>query len=66
MESLQGLIGIGLRASHFVTVLAIGLDPRMDDASYLSRRPGLLLRSFLAIAVILPGRADGRGVAARS
>lgn len=57
MESMQELIMISIRASLFVTVLSIGLDARMEAVTYLVRKPRLLLRSFLAIVVIVPAFA---------
>lgn len=54
---MQELIMMSIRASLFVTVLAVGLDASVDDASYLVRRSNLMLRSFLAIAVIVPAFA---------
>jgi BASS family bile acid:Na+ symporter len=54
---MQELIMISIRASLFVTVLSIGLDARMEAVTYLVRKPRLLLRSFLAIVVIVPAFA---------
>jgi BASS family bile acid:Na+ symporter len=57
MELLQELIAFALRASIFSTVLAVGLNAGVEDATYVLRRPLLLLRSLLAIAVIVPAFA---------
>ena len=35
-------------------ILAIGMDSTLSDATYLWRRPGLLLRSMLAMYVLVP------------
>jgi len=35
-------------------ILAIGMDSTLRDATYLWRRPGLLLRSVLAMYVLVP------------
>ncbi|MET0582114.1 MAG: hypothetical protein ABWZ08_09100 [Pseudoxanthomonas sp.] len=57
MDTLQDLLVLGLRASLFITVLAIGLDASVPDAAYVFRRPRLLLRSYFPIAVVVPGFA---------
>ena len=43
-----------LKASVTVIVFAIGMDSTLKDAAYLWRRPGLLLRSLLAMYVLVP------------
>lgn len=48
------LIGIGIRTSIFLTVFALGLGATPDDALYLFRRPRQLLRSLLAMNVVMP------------
>jgi BASS family bile acid:Na+ symporter len=35
-------------------ILAIGMDSTLKDVTYLWRRPGLLLRSVLAMYVLVP------------
>jgi BASS family bile acid:Na+ symporter len=45
---------LALQASIFGTVLGFGLKATPDDLLYLVRRPGLLLRSLLAVFVIMP------------
>lgn len=57
MESLQELIALALRASVFGTVLAVGLNASMEDATYVLRRPLVLLRSLLAVSVVVPAFA---------
>ena len=43
-----------LKAAVGVIIFAIGLDSTADDALFLPRRPGLLLRSLLAMYVVVP------------
>src|SRR5277367_1160042 len=43
-----------LKVAVAIIILAIGMDSTLRDASYLWRRPGLLLRSVLAMYVLLP------------
>ena len=43
-----------LKASVGVIILAIGMSSTLGDLSYLWRRPGLLLRSVLAMYVLVP------------
>ncbi len=43
-----------LKASVASIILAIGLDSTPGDLAYLRRRPGLLLRSFLAMYLLVP------------
>jgi bile acid:Na+ symporter, BASS family len=43
-----------LKAAVGVIIFAIGLDSTADDALFLPRRPGLMLRSLLAMYVVVP------------
>jgi bile acid:Na+ symporter, BASS family len=43
-----------LKAAVGLIIFAIGLDSTADDALFLPRRPGLLLRSLLAMYVLVP------------
>ena len=43
-----------LQASIFLTVFSLGLDATFQDASWLLQRPRLLLRSLVAMNVIMP------------
>jgi hypothetical protein len=43
-----------LEAAVAGIILAIGMDSTLKDATYLWRRPGLLLRSVLAMYVLVP------------
>src|SRR5262245_22714452 len=43
-----------VQSSVFLTVLSLGLQATWQDDTYLFRRPGLLLRSLLAMNVIMP------------
>jgi bile acid:Na+ symporter, BASS family len=47
------LIGLAVRASIFLIVLALGLDAEWEDATFLFRRPGLLIRSILSLNVLM-------------
>ena len=52
--SLQKLIPIVLQASVLLSVFAIGLRASVQDATYLFRRPGELVRALLAMNVLMP------------
>jgi BASS family bile acid:Na+ symporter len=43
-----------LKAAVGLIILAIGMDSTIDDATHLLHRPGLLLRSVLAMYVLVP------------
>jgi BASS family bile acid:Na+ symporter len=43
-----------LKVSVMVVILAIGMDSTLEDLTYLWRRPGLLVRSLLAMYVVVP------------
>lgn len=51
---LKHLVVLALQVSIFCTVFGFGLKTTTDDLMYLIRRPGLLLRSLLAVFVIMP------------
>jgi BASS family bile acid:Na+ symporter len=51
------LIPLALKISILLTVFAIGLSTRATDISYVLHRPRLLLRSLLAISLIMPAVA---------
>jgi BASS family bile acid:Na+ symporter len=52
--SLQNLIVFGLAASALLNLFSIGLTASLQDATYLFRRPGELLRALLAMNVLMP------------
>jgi bile acid:Na+ symporter, BASS family len=52
--TMQALIILALKVSILLSVFAIGLDARPDDAIALIRRPSQLLRSLVAIDVLMP------------
>ena len=52
--SLQTLIPIVLQVSLLLSVFAIGLKASVEDATYLFRRPGELVRAILAMNVLMP------------
>ena len=45
---------LALKVAVGLLILAIGMDSRFTDIVYLWRRPGLLLRSLLAMYVLVP------------
>ena len=51
---LKQLVTLVLQVSIVCTVLGFGLKTTVHDLLYLTRRPGLLLRSLLAVFVIVP------------
>src|SRR4029453_1491364 len=51
---LKKLVLLALQLSIFCTVLGFGLRATKDDLFYLIRRPSLLVRSLLAVFVIMP------------
>jgi len=54
---LQSLILLVLKASIVLTVFALGLQATFADATFLFRRPRLLIRGFLSMSVIMPALA---------
>ncbi len=52
--AIVALIGIAANVSLALMVLAVGLTARPRDATYLFRHWGLLIRSLLAMHVIMP------------
>jgi len=53
MDTKQ-LILLALQVAIFATVFGFGLQAKLDDVAYILRRPGLLLRSLLAMFVVMP------------
>jgi bile acid:Na+ symporter, BASS family len=51
---LKQLIVLALQVSIVSIVFSFGLRATLDDVLYLWRRPGLLLRSVLAVLIIMP------------
>jgi BASS family bile acid:Na+ symporter len=43
-----------MKSSIFLNVFAIGLEASTSEAAYLFRRPGELVRAFLAVNVLMP------------
>jgi len=52
--NLQSLILIVLKASILLTVFTLGLQATFADATFLFRRPKLLIRGFVSMNVIMP------------
>jgi bile acid:Na+ symporter, BASS family len=51
---MPNLIKLAILASVFLTVLGIGLAASWNDVTYLLRKPGLLVRSFVSMFLIMP------------
>lgn len=51
---MQELILLGVKASIFLTVLALGFRAKFADATYVLWRPGEFGRAFLSMNVIMP------------
>src|SRR5437879_4612949 len=51
--TIAQLIQMTLIASIFLTVFTLGLDAGWEDAMWLFRRPGLLLRSILSMNILM-------------
>jgi bile acid:Na+ symporter, BASS family len=56
---VKQLIVFALQGSIFVTVFGFGLQATTDDVLYLVRRPSLLVRSLVAMFVVMPLLAVG-------
>jgi len=52
--SLRNLILFGLAASALLSLFSVGLKASLQDATYLFRRPGELVRALLAMNVLMP------------
>lgn len=52
--TIKLLVLIALQVSIFSTVFGFGLHATFDDLLFLVRRPGLFLRSFVAMFAIMP------------
>jgi bile acid:Na+ symporter, BASS family len=50
----QAIIGLVLKVSIILTVFGFGLQASRDDLLYLWRRPRLLVRSLVAMFVVMP------------
>ncbi len=51
---IKQLIVHALQVAIIATVFGFGLRATLDDVLYVLRRPGLLIRSFLAVLVVMP------------
>jgi len=60
---LAALLMLAIRASVVLTVFALALGTTIDGARYLLRRPGLLVRSLLAMNIVMPLAAVALAVA---
>ncbi len=52
--SIQALVSLDLKTSIFLTVFGFGLQATNEDVLYLLRKPGLLVRSLVAMFLIMP------------
>lgn len=50
----EKIVLIALQVTMFVSVIALGFKATLAEAFFLFRRPGLLLRTFLALYVVVP------------
>jgi BASS family bile acid:Na+ symporter len=51
------IVSLGIQGSMALMVFCIGLHARLEDVAELLRRPGLVVRSLLAMNVIMPAVA---------
>jgi len=51
---IKQLVVLALQVAIIGTVFGFGLRATLDDVLYVLRRPGLLIRSFLAVLVVMP------------
>ena len=56
---MQQLVSLTLQLSIVCIVFSLGLMSTMEDLLFLWRRPGLLLRSLVAMLVVMPVVAVG-------
>jgi BASS family bile acid:Na+ symporter len=52
--SLASFILLGLKVSVMLLVFGIGLSASHQDVTFLFKRPGLLLRSFFSMNIVMP------------
>jgi bile acid:Na+ symporter, BASS family len=52
--SLQMIVGLALKASIMLTLFGFGLQATREDLLYLLQRPGVLVRSLVAMFVVMP------------
>jgi bile acid:Na+ symporter, BASS family len=52
--SLRMIVGLALKASIMLTLFGFGLDTAREDLLYLLRRPRVLVRSLVAMFVVMP------------
>lgn len=50
----QEIVGLALKASIVLTLFGFGLEATRDDLLYLLRRPRVLVRSLVAMFIIMP------------
>lgn len=62
MDVVQ-LARVVLPASVFLVVMSVGLRASFDDATYLFRRPRMLLRAVVAMYVVMPCVAGAMAIA---
>ena len=52
--NMQQLVMLAIRTSIVLTVFGFGLDATLDDVLDVIRRPGLLVRSLVAMFIVMP------------
>ncbi len=50
---LTAFLLLALKISVALLIFAVGLDSRLKDLTYLQHRPGVMLRSLLAMYVVV-------------
>ena len=51
---LTAYLLLALKASIALLIFAVGLGSRLKDFTYLTQRPGVMLRSLQAMYVLVP------------
>ena len=54
MTEVETVLALGLQGALIASVVALGLNASAADVLYLWHRPGLLLRSFVAMYLVMP------------
>ena len=52
--NFQMIVGLALKVSIMLTLFGFGLQATREDLLYLPRRPGVLVRSLVAMFVVMP------------
>src|SRR5437016_5398992 len=52
--SAEKIIVIALQIAMFISIMAVGFKATLAEPLFLFRRPGLLVRTFLAMYIVVP------------